>query len=75
MDIKALIQVAGFLATIAVSTHQLPRILQTIRLAQLHLIKESQSSSWGKAMPLRSESHPSLGNSRLIDRKRKELLF
>lgn len=67
MDIKPLIQVAAILATIAVSSHQLPRILQTVRVAQLHLIKESQSSNWGQAMLLRSEGRlratPALKNS------------
>ena len=52
MDLKQLIQVAAILATMAVSTHNLPRILHTVRVAQMQLIKESQSANWGTAMLL-----------------------
>lgn len=31
---------------------QLPRLVQTVRVAQLQLLKESQSSKWGRAMLL-----------------------
>lgn len=52
MGIEKLIQVAAVLATLAVSTGQLPHILHTVRVAQLHLIQDSQASKWGKAMLL-----------------------
>ena len=49
MGIEKLIQVAVLLATLAVSSHQLPRILHAVRVAQLHLIQDSQASKWGRA--------------------------
>ena len=52
MGLDKLIQVAAVLATLAVSSHQLPRILHTVRVAQLHLIQDSQASKWGRAMLL-----------------------
>lgn len=52
MGIKQLIQVAALFATLAVSSGHLPRILHAVRIAQLQLIKESQTSSWGRAMLL-----------------------
>jgi hypothetical protein len=48
MGIAKLIQIAATLAILAVSTGQLPRILREVRVAQLHLIKDSQASKWGK---------------------------
>jgi hypothetical protein len=52
MGIHKLIQIAAILAGLAVSTGQLPRILQEVRLAKLNLIKDSQASKWGQAMLL-----------------------
>ena len=52
MGISKLITIASMLAVLAVSTGQLPRIIKAVRIAQLHLIKDSQSSSWGRAMLL-----------------------
>ena len=48
MGITKLIQIAVTFAVLAVSTGQLPRILRDVRVAQLHLIKDSQASKWGK---------------------------
>jgi len=48
MGIAKLIQIAATLAVLAVTTGQLPRILREVRVAQLHLIKDSQASKWGK---------------------------
>ena len=47
-----LIAIAVTLAVITVSTGNLPKVLHQVRLAQLHLIKESQASNWGQAMLL-----------------------
>jgi len=47
-----LIQIAATLAVLAVTTGQLPRILREVRVAQLHLIKNSQASKWGQAFLL-----------------------
>ena len=49
MGLEKLISVAATLAVLAVSTGQLPRILHTVRMAQLHLIQDSQASKWGHA--------------------------
>jgi hypothetical protein len=50
-----LIAIAVTLAVITVSTGNLPKVLHQVRLAQLHLIKESQASNWGQAMLLPSK--------------------
>ncbi|MBI2605095.1 MAG: hypothetical protein HYW49_03335 [Deltaproteobacteria bacterium] len=52
MGIERLISIAATLAVLAVSTDQLPRILHTVRVAELHLIRDSQSSKWGHVMLL-----------------------
>jgi hypothetical protein len=52
MGIEKLISIAVTLALLAASSHQLPRILHTVRVAQLHLIQESQASKWGRVMLL-----------------------
>jgi hypothetical protein len=54
MGIQKLIPIAVSLAFLAVSTGQLPRVLKTVRIAQLQLIKDSQASNWPKAMTLPS---------------------
>jgi len=52
MGLEKLISIAALLAVLAVSTGQLPRILHTVRVAQIHLIQDSQASKWGQAMLL-----------------------
>ncbi|MFZ4712559.1 MAG: hypothetical protein ACOYL6_02495 [Bacteriovoracaceae bacterium] len=52
MGISKLTNLAALLAMIAVSTGQLPRILKAVQLAQLHLIKDSRASTWGRAILL-----------------------
>lgn len=52
MNLDKLIQIAVILALAAASTGQLPRILREVRVAQLHLIKDSQASKWGKPFML-----------------------
>ena len=47
-----LIAIAATLAVLTVTTGQLPKVLHKVRVAQLHLIKESQSDNWGQAMLL-----------------------
>jgi hypothetical protein len=47
MGIEKLIRFAAALAVLAASTGQLPKIIHTVRVAQLQLIKESQASKWG----------------------------
>jgi len=50
MGIKALIQIAAALAVLAASSGKLPAILKEVRVAQLHLLKESQASKWGQPL-------------------------
>lgn len=49
-----LISTATTLAFLAVAAGNLPWILFQVRKAQIQLIKESQASSWPKAMTLPS---------------------
>lgn len=49
-----LIKIAVVLAFAAVSSGNLPKILNQVRKAQLHLIMESKASKWPKAMRMPS---------------------
>jgi hypothetical protein len=52
MGLNKLIQYAAILAVLAASSGQLPRIINTVRKAQLELIQDSKASRWGQAMLL-----------------------
>ena len=52
MGFEKLIALAATLAILAASTGQLPRMIYAVHLAELHLLKESQASNWGKAILL-----------------------
>jgi hypothetical protein len=52
MGIEKLIAIAATLAALTVSTGQLPRILNAVHVAELHLIQDSQASKWGQPMLL-----------------------
>ncbi len=49
MGLEKLITLGAALAILAASTGQLPRAIRAIHIAQLKLLKESQTSSWLKA--------------------------
>jgi hypothetical protein len=49
---KSLTAIAATLAVLAVASGKLPWILLQVRKAQIHLIINSQSSKWPKAMTL-----------------------
>jgi hypothetical protein len=49
MGIKLLIQIAATLAVLAVLSGKLPAIRKEVRVAQLHLLKDSKASNWGTA--------------------------
>ena len=51
---NSLIKIAVVLAFAAVSSGNLPKILNQVRKAQLHLIMESKASKWPRAMTLPS---------------------
>lgn len=52
MGISKLIPIAVTLAFLAASIGRLPWIIKEVRIAQLKLLKESQSSKWGKVFLL-----------------------
>ncbi len=47
-----LVEAALIVVLTAATVSKLPHLNQTIRLAQIQLLKDSQSSSWGRAMLL-----------------------
>lgn len=47
-----LIQAAVGAALLAAASGQLPKLIQTVRVAQYQLLKESQASKWGKPLLL-----------------------
>ncbi len=49
---RNLIQIVVVLGTIAAGTGQLPKVLTQLRKAQVQLIRESRTETWGKAMLL-----------------------
>jgi hypothetical protein len=50
--INKLIDAAMIAVLMAAACGQLPRLVQTLRMAQLHILKDSQSSKWGRPMLL-----------------------
>ncbi len=48
MGISKLAQIAATMAFLAAASGNLPWIIKRVRIAQLHLIKDSQASKWGK---------------------------
>ena len=52
MGIEKLIPIAVGLAIWAAASGRLPSIILELRIAQLRLLKDAQSSNWGKAMLL-----------------------
>lgn len=55
MGLNKLVEAALITVLIAAAAGQLPRLVQTVRVAQLQLIKDSQSSKWGQAFLLREK--------------------
>lgn len=51
--LNKLIEAALIIVLSAAAAGQLPRLVQTVRVAQLQLLKDSQSSKWGHPMLLR----------------------
>jgi hypothetical protein len=49
---KQLVQAAVAAALIAAASGQIPKFIQTMRVAQYQILKESQASKWGRAMLL-----------------------
>ena len=53
---NSLIKIAIALAVVAISTGNLKKVLYQLRKAQYQLIKESQASTWPKAMLLKKRT-------------------
>lgn len=49
---RKLVEAALIVVLMAAAIGQLPRLNQMLRVAQIQLIKDSQSSKWGRAMLL-----------------------
>lgn len=67
MGINKLIEAALVIVLMAAAIGQLPRMNQAILVAQIQLLKDSQSSKWGRAFLLRekpSATRPSGSPSR-----------
>jgi hypothetical protein len=52
MGINKLVEAALIIVLMAAAIGQLPRLNQAVRVAQIQLLKDSQSSKWGRAMLL-----------------------
>jgi len=52
MGLNRLVEAALIIVLLAAAAGQLPRLNQAIRVAQLQLLNDSQSSKWGRAMLL-----------------------
>jgi hypothetical protein len=68
MGLSKAFEVAAVLAILAASAGHLPKIVRVVQIAQLRLIKQSQSSSWGKAVLL---GRPIASREKLNGRKTK----
>lgn len=58
MELNKLIEAALIVILLAAATNQLPRLNQAVRVAQIKLLYDSQSSKWGRALllPLKDSS-------------------
>jgi hypothetical protein len=50
MGLNKVIELAAILAILAASTGQLPHLIREVQVAQLHLLKASQTKRWGQAL-------------------------
>ncbi len=57
--LNRLIDAALIIVLMAAAAGQLPRLVQTVRVAQLHLLKDSQSSKWGRPFLIPLQSYKS----------------
>ncbi len=58
--LNRLIDAALIVVLAAVAAGQLPRLVQTVRIAELQLLKDSESSKWGRPfmLPVHTASPP-----------------
>lgn len=52
MGLNKLVEAALIVVLLAAAAGQLPRFVNAVRIAQIQLLKDSQSSKWGRAMLL-----------------------
>jgi hypothetical protein len=52
MGINKLVEAALIVVMMAATVGEIPRLIQAVRVAHLHVLKESQSSRWGQAFLL-----------------------
>jgi len=52
MGINKLVEAALVVVMMAAVVGEIPRLIQAVRVAQVHLLAESQSSRWGQALLL-----------------------
>jgi len=52
MGLSKLVEAALIIVLIAAASGKLPLLVQTVRVAQLQVLKDSQSSKWGRAILL-----------------------
>lgn len=50
MGLNKLIEAAVIIVLAAATAGSLPKLVQTIRVAQLQLLKDSQASKWGRPL-------------------------
>lgn len=50
MGIDKIIEIAVALALVASATGQLPKVIRQVQLAEVKLLQESKTSSWGTLM-------------------------
>ena len=50
MGINKLVEAALIIVLMAAAVGLLPRLNQAVQIAQIQLLKDSQSSTWGRAM-------------------------
>ena len=56
MGLDKFIQIAALFAVLAVSSGQLPKVVNYVHTAQFKLIQDSKASKWPKAMLLLTRS-------------------
>lgn len=66
MGIEKLIPIALGLAITAVASGRLSNVILELRIAQLRLLKEAQSSNWGKPMLLPVQKKISKNKSKQV---------
>ena len=54
MGLNKFFEAIAIIVILAASTGQLPRLVREVQIAQLHLLRASQSKGWGQALLLQN---------------------